>query len=99
MLILSINISFMRKSSLVTVSLPPEMVKESTLLANAYQMTRSEFMRAAIRNYTEELKKQRAKKMASEGKQATKAINAAHKTLKAGKLKTLHLSDLEKWAK
>jgi len=78
----------MRKTSLVTISLPPMMVKESAELAKTYQMTRSEFLRAAIRNYTEELKKQQAKKIAREEKQVLKAIAIAHKELKAGKLKT-----------
>ena len=73
------------------------MVKESTELANTYQMTRSEFLRAAIRSYTEELKR-KAKKTAWEEKQAMKAINAAHRALKAGKLKILQPGDLEKWA-
>ena len=77
----------MRKTSLVTISLPPAMVKESTQLANEYQMTRSEFLRAAIRSYTEELKR-KAKKTAWEEKQALKAITIAHKELRAGKLIT-----------
>ena len=64
------------------------MVKESAELAKTYQMTRSEFLRAAIRNYTEELKKQQAKKIAWEEKYALKAITIAHKELKAGKLIT-----------
>lgn len=88
----------MRKSSLITISLPPTMVKESTELAKTYQMTRSEFLRAAIRSYTEELKKQYAKKIAWEEKQALKAITIANKELKAGKLKTLQPGDLAKWA-
>ena len=87
----------MRKTSLVTISLPPAMVKESTQLANAYQMTRSEFLRAAIRNYTEELKR-KAKKTAWEEKQALKAITMADRERKAGKLKILQPGDLAKWA-
>lgn len=88
----------MRKTSLVTISLPPAMIKESTELANTYQMTRSEFLRAAIRSYTEELKKQQSKKTAWEEKQALKAIDIAHKELRAGKLKVLQPGDLAKWA-
>ena len=63
------------------------MAKESTELANTYQMTRSEFMRSAIRSHIEELKKQQAKKTAREEKQALKAIAIAHKELKTGELK------------
>jgi metal-responsive CopG/Arc/MetJ family transcriptional regulator len=87
----------MRKTSLVTISLPPAMVKESTELANTYQMTRSEFLRAAIRNYTEELKKQ-AKKTAWEEKHLSKIVARFEKAKKAGKLKTLQPGDLERWA-
>ena len=87
----------MRKTSLVTISLPPAMVKESTELANTYQMTRSEFLRAAIRNYTEELKKQ-AKKTAWEEKHLSKVIARFEKAKKAGKLKILQPGDLERWA-
>lgn len=88
----------MRKTSLVTVSLPPAMLKESTELANTYQMTRSEFLRAAIRSYTEELKKQ-VKKTAWEEKQALKAIAIAHKEFKTGKLKASSPGDLAEFLK
>lgn len=75
----------MRKTSLVTISLPPAMVKESTKLANTYHMTRSEFVRAALRGFIDEQKKQ-AKKTAWEEKQALKAIAIAEKEEKTGKL-------------
>lgn len=88
----------MRKTSLVTISLPPAMVKESTELANIYQMTRSEFMRSAIRSHIEELKKQKAKKIAWEEKHVARIIARFEKAKKAGKLKTLRPGDLEKWA-
>lgn len=77
----------MRNTSLVTVSLPPAMLKESEKLARQSQMTRSEFMRAAIRKFSEELKKAQAKKIAWEEKQALKAISLAEKELKTGRLK------------
>ena len=88
----------MRKTSLVTISLPPAMVKESTQLANIYQMTRSEFMRSAIRSHIEELKKQQAKKIAWEEKHVSKIIARFEKAKKTGKLKVLQPGDLEKWA-
>ena len=44
----------MRTSSLVTVSLPPAMVKASERFARKQSMTRSEVVRAALRRFLEE---------------------------------------------
>ncbi len=44
----------MRTSSLVTVSLPPAMVKASEKMAKRHHMTRSELMRTALRHFLEE---------------------------------------------
>ncbi len=96
MLILSINILIMRNTSLVTISLPPAMVKESDFRAKARQMTRSELMRAALREY---LERYDAKRIAWEEKDTIKAIRSFEKAKKAGKLKILHPGDLVKWAK
>ena len=83
MLILSINILFMTSTALVTISLPPAMVKESERLAKTRQMTRSEFMRAAIRRFIEEL-------------DTDEAIRIADEELRAGKLKVLPKGGLAK---
>ncbi len=89
----------MRNTSLVTISLPPAMVKESERLAKTRQMTRSEFMRAAIRRFIEELDKTQAKRIAWEERDTLKAIQSFEKAKKAGKLKILRPGDLAKWAK
>jgi metal-responsive CopG/Arc/MetJ family transcriptional regulator len=73
----------MRNTSLVTISLPPAMVKESERLAKTSQMTRSEFMRAAIRRYIEEL-------------DTDEAIKIADEEFKSGKLKVLPIGGLAK---
>ncbi len=44
----------MRTSSLVTVSLPPSLVKVTEKEAKRMHMTRSEFMRTALRRFLEE---------------------------------------------
>ena len=44
----------MRSTSLVTISMPPEMVAESEKVAEKKHMTRSELLRAALRFYLEE---------------------------------------------
>ncbi len=46
-----------RTTSLVTISLPPEMVKESERVAMDKNMTRSELLRSALRLYLEEANK------------------------------------------
>ncbi|MEK7161574.1 MAG: ribbon-helix-helix domain-containing protein [Patescibacteria group bacterium] len=73
----------MRNTSLVTISLPPAMVKESERLAKNKQMTRSEFMRAAIRRFIEEL-------------DTDEAIRIVDEELAAGKLKLLPRGGLAK---
>jgi metal-responsive CopG/Arc/MetJ family transcriptional regulator len=73
----------MRNTSLITISLPPTMVKESERLAKTKQMTRSEFMRAAIRRFIEEL-------------DTDEAIRAAEGELRTGKLKILPKGGLAK---
>ena len=66
----------MRTSLLVTVSLPPAMVKASMRIARRQHMTRSEIMRAALRRYLEE-------------SAALDAVAAYQTEAHAGKLKTL----------
>ena len=43
----------MRTSSLVTISLPPKMLAESEKVAKRKNMTRSELLRTALRDYLE----------------------------------------------
>ncbi|OGH71082.1 MAG: hypothetical protein A3C90_00480 [Candidatus Magasanikbacteria bacterium RIFCSPHIGHO2_02_FULL_51_14] len=43
----------MRQSSVVTISLPPTLVKEVERVAKKNRMTRSELLRAALRTYFE----------------------------------------------
>lgn len=45
----------MRTSTLVTISLPPAMLRQSQKIAKQQKMTRSELIRAALRRYIEEL--------------------------------------------
>jgi Arc/MetJ-type ribon-helix-helix transcriptional regulator len=52
----------MRTSSLVTISLPPEMLTISEKTAQDQNMTRSELMRTALRYYLEEVGKKIPKK-------------------------------------
>lgn len=66
----------MRTSSLVTVSLPPAMVKESERIAKRHHMTRSELMRTALRRFLEE-------------QAALEAIKVYEQERRTGKLKTL----------
>ncbi|HBF67480.1 MAG TPA: CopG family transcriptional regulator [Candidatus Magasanikbacteria bacterium] len=44
----------MRTTSLITISLPPAMLKKAELLAKKDHMTRSELLRVALRTYLEE---------------------------------------------
>ena len=44
----------MRTSSVMTISLPPAMVKASDKVAEKQNMTRSELIRTALRNYIEQ---------------------------------------------
>ena len=66
----------MRTSSLVTISLPPEMLMESEKIAKKQHMTRSELLRMALRRYLEEV-------------MAEEAIQVYQKEKKTGKLKVL----------
>ena len=66
----------MRTSSLVTVSLPPALVKETERAAKRQHMTRSEFMRTALRRYLEEAS-------------AKSAVLTYREERKQGKLKVL----------
>ncbi|HEX9502965.1 MAG TPA: ribbon-helix-helix domain-containing protein [Patescibacteria group bacterium] len=66
----------MRTSSLVTISLPPEMVAESEKLAKQQHMTRSELLRIALRRYMEE-------------SQLEEAVRIADDELRRGTLKVL----------
>ncbi|OGL72988.1 hypothetical protein A3E39_02520 [Candidatus Uhrbacteria bacterium RIFCSPHIGHO2_12_FULL_60_25] len=66
----------MRTSSLVTVSLPPSMVKASERVAKRHHMTRSELMRTALRYFLEE-------------QTALEAIRVYEQERRDGKLKTL----------
>lgn len=75
----------MRTSSLVTVSLPPALVAQSAKIAKKHHMTRSEFVRTALRRFIEE-------------QNALTAVAVYDKERKAGKLKVLKgsLADLMK---
>ena len=83
----------MRTTSLVTISLPPAMIKESDKTAKTRQMTRSEFMRAALREY---LERHDAKRIAWEEKDTDEAIKAFEREQKLGKLKVLPVGGLAK---
>lgn len=65
-----------RASSLVTVSLPRRMLSASDRVAKRHHMTRSEFVRTALRRYLEEV-------------DAAEAVRIYQDEKKAGKLKTL----------
>ena len=73
----------MRTSSLVTISLPPKMLAESEKVAKRKNMTRSELLRTALRDYLE-------------GVSALGALESYKKEKHDGKLKVLKdsLSDL-----
>lgn len=43
----------MRTSSVMTISLPPGLMKQAEKIAKQKHMTRSEFMRTALREYIE----------------------------------------------
>ena len=86
----------MRNTSLVTISLPPAMVKESDYRAKSKQMTRSELIRAALREY---LERHDAKRIAWEEQDTLKAIKIAEKEFKAGKAKVLSVGQLAKLMK
>ncbi len=83
----------MRSTSLVTISLPPAMVQESERLAKTKQMTRSELVRASLREY---LERYNAKRIAWEEKETMKAIKSFEREKKQGKLKVLPPGGLAK---
>lgn len=66
----------MRKTNLVTISLPPSMLVEARKLAKKQGMTRSELLRSALRRYIEET-------------QLDEAVYAFEKDRREGKLKVL----------
>ncbi|MBI4049541.1 MAG: ribbon-helix-helix protein, CopG family [Candidatus Doudnabacteria bacterium] len=53
----------MRTSSLVTISLPPKILKESERAARSQNMTRSELLRTALRRYLESARRVSKKKL------------------------------------
>ena len=66
----------MRTSTIVSISLPPAMARQSEKIASQQQMTRSELVRTALRNYLAEL-------------DAAKSIRVYNQEKRAGKLKVL----------
>lgn len=56
----------MRKSSLITISLPPSMMSEAEKVAKKQGMTRSELLRSALRRYMEEMRMEEAIRIADE---------------------------------
>ncbi len=66
----------MRTTALISLSLPPSLVKESEKIAKSKHMTRSELFRTALRHYLEE-------------QQALVAISLYEKERDTKKLKTL----------
>lgn len=83
----------MRNTSLITISLPPAMVKESDNRAKSRQMTRSELIRAALREY---LERYDAKRIAWEEKDTAAAIESFEQEKKQGKLRVLPPGGLAK---
>jgi len=75
----------MRTTSLVTISLPPEMATESEKIAKKKHMTRSELLRAALRFYLEEADLEEALSIAEKELRS----NQAKKLLKGGLAKLM----------
>ena len=71
-----ISSNYMRTSTIVSISLPPAMARQSEKVASQQQMTRSELVRTALRNYLAEL-------------DAAKSIRVYQEEKRAGKLKVL----------
>ncbi|KKW34309.1 MAG: CopG-like protein transcriptional regulator [Parcubacteria group bacterium GW2011_GWA2_53_21] len=73
----------MRTSTIVTISLPPAMAKQAKKIAKQQQMTNSELVRVALRQFMEE-------------RDAEEAIRIYKAEKRAGTLKTLKgsLTDL-----
>lgn len=76
----------MRTTSLVTISLPPEILAESEKMAKKQHMTRSELLRSALRRYLEEANLE-------------EALAIAEKELILGKTKKLTRNGLAKLMK
>lgn len=66
----------MRKTQVVTTSIPPKMMREAERLARQQQMTRSELFREALRQYIRDARIERA-------------VEVAEKERREGKLKAL----------
>lgn len=66
----------MRTTAVVTISLPPTMLKASERAAKRQQMTRSEFLRMAVRRYLEEIS-------------LAEAVGVADQELRLGQAKVL----------
>lgn len=66
----------MRTTNLVTISLPPGLLRTSQKIATQKQMTRSELIREALRRYIEE-------------QDALEAVRVYEQELHTGKLKKL----------
>ena len=72
-----------RSSSIVTISLPPKMAAWSVKIAKKQQMTRSELIRTALRNYLEEQQANMVEnKLASRSRNYRKMIQVARKQKK-----------------
>ncbi len=54
----------MRKTSLVTISLPPSIMQDAEKVAKKQGMTRSELLRSALRRYLEEVRLEEAVRVA-----------------------------------
>lgn len=76
----------MRTTALITISLPRTMVRDSDKVAKTKQMTRSEFIRAALRRYIEEA-------------ELANAVRIADKELAEGKMRVLPRGGLAKLLK
>ena len=74
----------MRTTSIITTSVPPQMVEEVDRWAKKGKMTRSELIRAALRRYFEELDFAEAERVYRKEKKEGKL-----KVLKPGELRSL----------
>ncbi len=74
----------MRTSTIMSVSLPPAMVKDCERVAKQSHMTRSELFRSALRRYLEEIRLEGALHAAEEARK-----NGTMKVLKSGGLARL----------
>lgn len=81
-----------RKTSLVTVSLPPQMLKESEKVALDKNMTRSELLRTALRRYLEDIapaknSKLNIKKLEKEDTRIWKEIEKDYRRIRSNLVK------------